>query len=85
MLAESERRSRCFGDTSRRSRLRGGRSGAAVWTAGFAAVAAAGLLAAAPAGAQAPFRGATVYVHSAKSGELGGGRLTLHGVKPRVS
>jgi hypothetical protein len=56
-----------------------------VWTAGLAAVAAAGLLAAAPAGAQAPPRGATVFVHSAKSGKLGGGRLTLHGVRPRVT
>jgi hypothetical protein len=43
-------------------------------------VAAAGLLAAVPAGAQTLPRDATVFVHSAKSGELGGGRLTLHGV-----
>ena len=52
---------------------------------GLAAVAAAGLLAAAPAGAQTPPRHDTVYVHSAASGELGGGRLTLRGVKPRVT
>jgi hypothetical protein len=48
-------------------------------------VAAAGLLAAAPAGARAPPRDATVFVHSAKSGELGGGRLTPHGVSGRVT
>ena len=30
-------------------------------------------------------RDATVFVHSAKSGELGGGQLTLHGVSGRVT
>jgi hypothetical protein len=53
--------------------------------AGLALISAAGLLAAAPAGAQAPPRESTVFVHSAARGELGGGRLTLHGVNRRVS
>jgi hypothetical protein len=48
--------------------------------AGLAAVAAA-LVALAPASARANL----VFVHSAKSGELGGGRLTLHGVGRRVT
>ena len=42
---------------------------------------AAVLFALAPAAA----RGDIVFVHSAKSGELGGGRLTLHGVDARVT
>jgi hypothetical protein len=50
----------------------------------LAAVAVAGLLAAA-AGAQPPSAGATMFVHSAASGKLGGGRLTLHGVAGRVT
>jgi hypothetical protein len=41
--------------------------------------------AAAPVFAQAPPSGATVFVHSALSGELGGGRLTLRGVRRRVT
>jgi len=36
--------------------------------------------AAAAVSAQAPSAGGTVFVHSARSGELGGGRLTLRGV-----
>lgn len=48
--------------------------------AGLAAVAAT-LVALAPASA----RGNLLLVHSATSGELGGGRLTLHGVGPRVT
>jgi hypothetical protein len=47
------------------------------------AVFAAGLLAAVPASAQAPID--AMFVHSAKSGELGGGRLTLQGGGPRVT
>ena len=43
------------------------------------------LLAGAPASAQAPPRGGTVFVHSAESGTLSGGRLTLLGVGPRVT
>ena len=82
MLTDTEKRSGTFRGRGRRSRRRGRRAGAA---AGLAAVAAVGLLAAAPAGAQAPPRDATVFVHSAKSGELGGGRLTLHGVSGRVT
>jgi hypothetical protein len=46
---------------------------------------AVGLSALAPTAASAGFRDATVYVHSAKSGELGAGRLTLRGVGRRVS
>lgn len=82
MLTDTERRSGTFKGSGWRSRRRGRWAGAA---AGLVAVAAAGLLAAVPAGAQAPPRDATVFVHSAKSGELGGGRLTLHGVSGRVT
>jgi hypothetical protein len=42
--------------------------------------AALGMLAVSPATASAVPRGATMFVHSAKSGELHGGRLTLRGV-----
>lgn len=66
-----------LGATGRR-RL-GGRAG----VVGLALIAAAGLFAATPAGAQAPRE--SVYVHSAARGELGGGRLTLHGVNRRVT
>jgi hypothetical protein len=52
---------------------------------GLAAVAAAGLWAAGPAGAQQLPRDEVVFVHSAKSGELNGGRLRLHGVTGRVT
>jgi hypothetical protein len=82
MIVETGQRSGGFGGTGGRSR-RGGRR--AVWFVGLSAVAAAGLLAAAPAGAQAPPRDGTVFVHSAKRGELGGGRLTLHGVGRRIT
>jgi hypothetical protein len=68
-------------------RSRGGvrRAGAGGRAAAVVVVVAAGLLAAAPAIARVPSGGATVFVHSAKSGELGGGRLTLHGVGRRVT
>jgi hypothetical protein len=82
MLTDTEKRSGTLRGRGRRSRRRGRWAGA---SAGLVAVAAAGLLAAAPAGAQAPPRDAVVFVHSAKSGELGGGRLTLHGVSGRVT
>ena len=82
MLTETEKRCGTSKGSGWRSRRRGRWAGAA---AGLVAVAAAGLLAAVPAGAQGPPRDATVFVHSAKSGELGGGRLTLHGVSGRVT
>ena len=56
------------------------------WLRGVGLVAlAAGLLAALPATAAAVPGGATVFVQSAKSGQLGGGRLVLGGVSGRVS
>jgi hypothetical protein len=60
------------------------RVAAVVWVAGLLAVLVA-WLAAAPASAQAPSRDGTVFVHSAGSGKLGGGRLTLYGVGRRVT
>ena len=81
MLTDTEKRSGTFKGSGWRSRRRGRWARAA---GGLVAVAAAGLLAAAPAGAQTPPRDA-VFVHSAKSGELGAGRLTLHGVSGRVT
>ena len=51
----------------------------------FAGWAVAAGTAAAPASAQAPPAGHTVFVHSAPSGELGSGRLTLRGVGRRVT
>jgi hypothetical protein len=55
------------------------------WVAGLVAILVGSLLAAAPVSAQGPPRDGTVYLHSATSGELGGGRLTLHGVSRRVT
>ena len=52
---------------------------------GLVAVMAAWLVAAAPVFAQAPPRDGTVFVHSARSGKLSGGQLTLLGVRPRVT
>jgi hypothetical protein len=60
------------------------RVAAVVWVAGLVAVL-VGWLAAAPASAQAPPADGTVFVHSAKSGKLAGGRLTLQGVGRRVT
>jgi hypothetical protein len=60
------------------------RVAAGVWVAGLVAVL-VGWLAAAPASAQAPHADGTVFVHSAKSGKLAGGRLTLQGVGRRVT
>jgi hypothetical protein len=73
MLADTE--NRC-GSFERRRRSFGG--------VGLIALAAA-LLVAAPAVAAAAPGDATVFVHSAKSGKLGGGRLVLAGVGGRVS
>jgi len=56
----------------------------AVGVFGFAGAVGAGT-AAAPASAQAPPAGHTVFVHSALSGELGSGQLTLRGVGRRVT
>jgi hypothetical protein len=66
-----------FSDTDARSGWL--RRGPAVLVVVFAA----GLLAAVPASAQAPSD--AIFVHSAKSGELGGGRLTLQGGGRRVT
>jgi hypothetical protein len=46
---------------------------------------AAGLLALGPGTASAGLPDPPVYVYSAKSGELGGGRLMLHGVSRRIT
>jgi hypothetical protein len=62
----------------------GWRVAAAVWVGGLVAVLVGWLLAAPPASAGV-FRDADVYVQSAKSGELGGGRLTLRAVGRRVT
>jgi hypothetical protein len=80
MLTDIDQRSGGVRRTHRRSR----RAGAAGRAAGLAALAAGLLLAAAPAGAQAP-PGDAVFVHSAKSGKFSGGRLTLHGVSRHVT
>ena len=61
------------------------RAGVAVRVAGLAVVVAAGLVAAAPAAAQSATGYATVFTHSAGSGQLKDGRLTLRGVNGRVT
>ena len=53
--------------------------------AGLVAVMVGSLLTAVAAAAKAPPRDGTVFVHSARSGKLGGGRLTLLGVGGRVT
>jgi hypothetical protein len=60
-------------------------AGAPGRAAALVVVVAAGLLATAPVSARVPSGGATVFVHSATSGELSGGRLTLRGVGGRVT
>jgi hypothetical protein len=73
-----------FADTRQRSgslERTGWRVAAAVWVAGLVAVLVGWLLTAAPASAAS----ATMFTHSAKGGELQGGRLTLHGVSGRVT
>jgi hypothetical protein len=83
MFADTEPRYRSLDQTPRGARGRV-RACGPLWAVALAAVA-AGLLAAAPAGAEAAAGGATMFLHSAKSGELGGGRLTLLGVGRRVT
>jgi hypothetical protein len=73
MLGDPETRSESFEPRGRRARV-----------SGLVAVLAAALSAAALASVS-PASAATVLLHSAKSGELSGGRLTLRGVGPRVS
>jgi hypothetical protein len=85
MFSHAAQRSGGSGEPGRRSGRRGRRAGRAIRAAALAALAAAGLLAATASGSAPPGGGATVFVHSAKSGELGGGRLTLHGVSGRVT
>jgi hypothetical protein len=74
MLADREQHSPSFGRTRRRA-----------GAAGLAALLAAGLVAAAPAVAHAAGGDATVFTHSARSGQLKDGRLTLRGVSGRVA
>jgi hypothetical protein len=76
-----------FADTRQRSgslERSGWRVAAAMWVAGLVAVLVGWLLAAPPASAGS-LGDADVYVQSAKSGELGGGRLALRGVGRRVT
>jgi hypothetical protein len=77
MFAETEQRSRTFEQKGDRSRPRVGR---AVSAACLAAVLAAGMLASA-----SPASADIAVSHSAKGGELRGGRLILRGVSGRVS
>jgi hypothetical protein len=72
-------------DPGRRPGRRGRRAGRTIRAAGLAALAAAGLWAATASGSAPPAGGATVFVHSATSGELGDGTLTLRGVSRRVT
>jgi hypothetical protein len=81
MFADTEQRSRTF--EQRGDRLRW-RAGGALSAAGLAAVVAAGLVAALLASASAA-SAATLVSHSAKSGELSGGRLVLRGVSGRAT
>src|SRR4051794_19499236 len=53
--------------------------------AGLVVVMVVWLLAGTPVSAQVPPRDGTVFVHSARSGKLSGGRLTLLGARPRVT
>src|SRR4051794_22378875 len=65
--------------------LRGFVSPGRLAVAGLVAVILGSLLAGTPVSAQAPPRDGTVFVHSASSGKLSAGRLTLLGVGPRVT
>ena len=78
MVADSEGHSESFEESGRPARFRC--ASRPFRLAGLVALA-AGLVTLAPASAL----GATTFVHSAKSGELAGGRLTLHGVGPEVT
>jgi hypothetical protein len=82
MLTHTQQHHESF-DPSLRGRVR--RTGAAMSAVVLAALLAATLVAAAPVSAQPPPAGTTMYVHSAASGELRGGRLILHGVSGKVS
>ena len=55
--------------------LRGFVASGRLTVAGLVAVVVGSLLVAAPVSAQAPPRDGAAFVHSAKSGQLGGGRL----------
>ena len=79
MSAGIEQRSGSSEEKTRR------RSACGRWGAGLAAIPVVCLLAAAPAYAQGPPRDGTVFLHSATSGELNGGRLILHDVSRRVT
>ena len=61
------------------------RDAMALTVAGLIVVVGAGLFALAPATASAGSRDAHVFTHSAKSGKLVGGRLTLRGVGRRIT
>jgi hypothetical protein len=78
MFADSEGHSGRFEESGRRTRVL--RASGPFRLVGLVAVV-AGLVALPAASAH----GATIFVHSAKSGELAGGRLTLHGVNPKVT
>ena len=82
MLSDTQQH---FGSFERSWRRRVRWTGAAVSAAGLAALGAAGLLAAAPASAEPAAGGAPTFTHSAKRGELRGGRLILYGVARRVA
>ena len=75
MSAHTDGRSHSFDETCRRSLI----------FAVIVAVVGAGLFMLAPAAGAASVGSAVVFTHSAKSGELGGGRLTLHGVRRQVT
>ena len=75
MSAHTDGRSHSFDETCRRSLI----------FAVILAVVGAGLFMLAPAAGAASVGSAVVFTHSAKSGELGGGRLTLHRVRRRVT
>lgn len=78
-MSETGRRCAGVGQRGRRSRRR-------AWAGvALATLAGAGPLAATASAARPPAGGTTVFVHSATSGELDGGRLTLHSISRRVT
>jgi hypothetical protein len=85
MPNQTQEGSLSFDETCRRFRRNGQPAGASLRFAGIVVVAVAGLFALAPAAGALPAGSAVVFTHSAKSGELGGGRLTLHGVRRQVT
>jgi hypothetical protein len=84
MATNTEEGSHSFLETCRRSRRRVWPARASLTFAGMVVVAAAGLFTLAPAAGALPAGSAVVFTHSAKSGELVGGRLTLHGARRQV-